>query len=135
MSSGLWIASLNMPRSSIDCFVVTPDEVEHRVVHVARRRCRRSCASSGGIHLMGCAVEDLPDELRLRDLEEEAVLEPGVDLVRVAEPHLLLAEAGAQRERLVDELAREDGVRLLDGVGGGEVVVLAGVDDDAARAR
>ena len=40
---------------------------------------------------MGCAVEDLPDELRLGDLEEEAVLEPGVDLVGVAEAHLLLA--------------------------------------------
>ena len=85
----------------------------------------------GGIHLMGCAVEDLPDELRLGDLEEEAVLEPRVDLVGVAEAHLLLAQAGAQGERLVDELAGEDGVRLLHGVGGGQVVVLAGVDDDA----
>ena len=88
----------------------------------------------GGIHLMGWRGEDLPDELRLRELEEEAVLDPGIDLVRVAEPHLLVLHAGALRERLVDELAGEHGVRLLDRVGGGEVVVLAGVDDDAARA-
>ena len=49
----------------------------------------------GGIHLMGCAVEDLADELRLRDLEEEAVLDPRVDLVGVTEAHLLFANAGA----------------------------------------
>ena len=33
---------------------------------------------------------------------------------------------------LVDELRGEDRVRLFDGVGGRQVVVLAGVDDDAA---
>jgi hypothetical protein len=45
----------------------------------------------GGIHLIGCSIEDLPHELRLGDLEEEAVLEPGIDLVGVPEAHLLLA--------------------------------------------
>jgi hypothetical protein len=48
----------------------------------------------------------------------------------VPEAHLVFGEPGAEGERLVDELAGEDGVGLLDGVGGREVVVLARVDDD-----
>ncbi len=107
-----------------------PDEVEHRVVHVGEEDVARLVLGRGH-PLDGVAVEDLPDELRLGDLEEERVLEPGVDLVGVAEPHLLLAQTRAQGERLVDELAGEDGVRLLDRVGRRQVVVLAGVDDDA----
>jgi hypothetical protein len=77
------------------------------------------------------AIEDLADELRLGDFEEEAVFEPGVDLEGVAEAHLLFFEAGALGEGLIDELRGEDGVGLLHGVGGGEVVVFAGVDGDA----
>jgi hypothetical protein len=49
--------------------------------------------------------EHLPDELRLRELPEEAVLERGVDLVGVPEAELLFAQAGAEAERFVDELA------------------------------
>ena len=47
------------------------------------------------------------------------------------EAELPVLEAGLLGEVLVEELARRDRVRGLDGVGGGEVVVLAGVDDDA----
>ena len=131
MSSGVWTASLNMPSSSIDWFGGDAGEVEHRVVHVAVEDV--AGLELGRRHpLDGVPVEDLPDQLRLRHLEEEAVLDPGVDLEGVAEAHLLFAEAGALGERLVDELRGEDGVRLLHRVGGGEVVVLAGVDDDAA---
>ena len=97
MRSGLWIASLNMPSSSIDWFVVTPTRLNiaswtWREEDVARLVLRRRHP------LDRVAVEDLPNELRLRDLEEEAVFEPRVDLVRVAEPHLLFAEPRALGE-------------------------------------
>ena len=86
----------------------------------------------GGRHpLDRMAREDLPHQLRLRHLHQKRVFDRLVDLEGVAEPHELVGQPGALGERLVDELRRDDGVRLLDGVGGGEVVVLAGVDDDA----
>src|SRR5262249_23886309 len=61
------------------------DQVEHRVVYVAledisRLELRRRHP------LDRVALEDLAHELSLRDLEEEAVLDPRVDLERVAEP-------------------------------------------------
>ncbi len=93
------------------------DQVEHRVVHVSEEDVARLVLRRRH-PLDRVPVEDLPDELRLGDLQQERVLEPGVDLVGVAEAHLLFAEAGAQGERLVDELARQDRVRLLHGVGG-----------------
>ena len=106
------------------------DQVEHRVVHMGEEDVARLVLGRGH-PLDGVAVEDLPDELRLRDLQQKRVLEPGVDLVGVPQPHLLLDEAGAKGERLVDELAREHGVGPVDRVGRRQVVVLAGVDDDA----
>ena len=68
------------------------DQVEHRVVHVALEDVARLVL--GGRHpLDRMALEDLANELRLRDLEEEAVLDARVDLVGVAEPHLLVGAA------------------------------------------
>ena len=75
--------------------------------------------------------EQLAGEHRVGELEAERVGHVGVDLERVAEAELPVLEAGLLGEVLVEELARRDRVRRLDGVGGGEVVVLAGVDDDA----
>ena len=71
---------------------------------------------------------------RLRDLVKQAVLELGVDLEGVAEADLPVLEARILREPLVDELRGQHGGRLLDGVGGRQVVVLAGVDHDPATA-
>ena len=65
------------------------------------------------------------------ELEAERVGHLGVDLEGVAEAELPVLEAGLLGEVLVEELAGGDRVRGLDRVGGGEVVVLAGVDDDA----
>ena len=53
-----------------------------------------------------------------------------VDLERVPETELPVLEAGLLGEVLVEQLAVRDRVRGLHRVGGGEVVVLAGVDDD-----
>ncbi len=85
----------------------------------------------GGIHLSGAFGKICRTSCACAISIEEAVLEVGIDLVGVAEADLLVGQPGAVRERLVDELRREHRVRFLDGVGGGEVVVLAGVDDDA----
>ena len=53
-----------------------------------------------------------------------------VDLERVAKPELPVLEPGLLGEVLVEELGHRDRVRGLHRVGGGEVVVLTGVDDD-----
>ncbi len=83
-----------------------PDQIEHRVVDVGEEDVAGLVL--GRRHpLDGVAVEDLANELRLGDLEEERVLEPGVDLVGVAEAHLLLAEpARSANASLMNWLAR-----------------------------
>ena len=74
--------------------------------------------------------EQVARQHRVGELEPERVGDVGVDLEGVAEPELPVLEPGLLGEVLVEQLAGGDGVRGLDGVGGGEVVVLAGVDDD-----
>ena len=49
----------------------------------------------------------------------------------MAKPELPVFQARPLGERLVDELAGDDGVRGVVGIGGGDVVVFAGIDDDA----
>jgi hypothetical protein len=66
----------------------------------------------------------------LSDLQQEAVFEIRVDLVRVAQADLRVRHPGAMRELLVDKLRSQHRRRLLDGVGGREIVVLAGVDNN-----
>ena len=74
--------------------------------------------------------EQLAGQQRVRELHPERVRDVGVDLEGVAQAELPVLEAGLLAEVLVEQLAGGDRVRGLDGVGGGEVVVLAGVDDD-----
>ncbi len=106
MRSGVWIASLNMPSSSIDWPVVIPTRL-NIASWTWLWKMSPVLNLVGGIHLIGCRSKICRTSWAWRELEEEAVLEPGVDLEGVAEAHLLLAEAGAPRERLVDELRRE----------------------------
>src|SRR5690606_28774705 len=54
-----------------------------------------------------------------------------VDLEGMPEPELPVLETGLLGEVLIEQLADRDGMRCLHRVGGGEGVVLAGVDDDA----
>ena len=106
------------------------DEVEHAVDDVALEDVAGHVL--GGRHVLErVAGEQLPDELRVGDLVDDLVGRRGVDLERVAEADLPRLEVGAQGEGLVDEVRADDRVALLEGVGGREVVVLAGVDDDA----
>ena len=70
-------------------------------------------------------------ELCLRNLIDETILEVWIDLEGVAESDLPVGHARAMGELLVDELGREYGRGLIDRVGGREVIVLAGIDDDA----
>ena len=74
--------------------------------------------------------EELAGQQRVRQLQPEGLLALGLDLEGVPEAELPVLEAGLLGQGLVEQLADGDGVRLVDGVGGGEVVVLAGVDDD-----
>ena len=106
------------------------DEVEHRVVDVAAEDVAGLVL--GGRHpLERCVGEDLPHELRLRDLEEEAVLDAGS--ISKAWPRPICSSFRPARLANASLMNCEasDRVGLLHGVGGGEVVVLAGVDDDA----
>ena len=70
------------------------DQVEHRVVDVALEDVARLVLRRRH-PLDRVARENLPDELGLRDFEEEAVLDAGVDLVGVPEPELFFDEACA----------------------------------------
>ena len=74
--------------------------------------------------------EQVARQHRVGQLEAERVGEVGVDLEGVPEAELPVLEPGLLGEVLVEQLAGGDGVGGLDGVGGREVVVLAGVDDD-----
>ena len=64
------------------------------------------------------------------ELEAERVGQVRVDLERVAEAELPVLKPRGVGEVLVDQLAHGHRVRRLDRVRGGQVVVLAGVDDD-----
>src|SRR5674476_119152 len=105
-------------------------EVEHAVDDVA--------VEDVAWHVLGrrhvlerVAREELPDQLRIGDLVHDLIGFGRVDLEGVPEPDLPRFQVGAQCEGLVDEVGADDREALLEGVGGGEVVVLAGVDDDA----
>ena len=74
--------------------------------------------------------EQSTGEHRVGELEAERVGDLRVDLERVPEPELPILEAGLLREVLVEQLAHRHGVRGVDGVCRGEVVVLTRVDDD-----
>ena len=89
----------------------------------------------GGRHvLQGRVGEDLAGHLCLRQLIQEGVLHGGIHLEGVAQTHLLLAHTGGLGEGLVDELGGQHGVGGGDGVVGGQVVILTGVDDNAGIA-
>ena len=94
---------------------------EHVAGHVPR----------GRHPLQRCRREQLAREQCVGQLHPERVGQVRVDLEGVSEPELPVLEAGLLGEVLVEQLARGHRVRGLDGVCGGEVVVLAGVDDDA----
>ena len=94
---------------------------EHVAGHVLGRR-----------HVLQRRVrEELADQLRVRKLEQERVGHGGVDLERVAEAELAVGQARLLAEELIHQLADHDRVRGVDRVGRRQVVVLAGVDDDA----
>ena len=65
------------------------------------------------------------------ELEPERLRQVGVDLEGVPEADLRVRQTGLLGEELVEQLAHRDRVRRLDRIGGRQVVVLAGVDDDA----
>ena len=107
-----------------------PDQVEEAVEQVAAEDVAGHVP--GRRHPLQRGLgEQVAGQHRVGELEAERVGDVGVDLERVPEAELPVLEAGLLGEVLVEQLAGGDGVRGLDGVGGGEVVVLAGVDDDA----
>ena len=119
-----------MPTSRMPWPVSAPDEVEEAVEQEALEDVAGHVA--GRRHPLERRVgEQLAGQHRVGELEAERVGDVGVDLEGVSEAELPVLEAGLLGEVLVEELADGDRVRGLDGVGGGEVVVLAGVDDDA----
>ena len=73
----------------------------------------------------------LAHQLRVGQLPQETVFQLGVDLEGVTEADLIRLQAREIGELLIDELRGQHGVGRVIGVGGGQVVVFAGVDDDA----
>ena len=84
----------------------------------------------GGIYL-SAASGNLARQLSLRDLIEKTVFAVRVDLVGVAKADLGIRQSGSMRELLVDKLRCEHGRRLIHGIGCGQVVIFARIDDDA----
>ena len=109
------------------------DDVEQRVLDVATEDVARH--ELGGRHVFQRRVgEDLAGHLCLREFHEEAVFEHRVHLEGVTQAHLLFRQTGNLGQLLVDEVGGQHGMRGFHGVGGGQVVVLTRVDDDAREA-
>ena len=84
----------------------------------------------GGIHFSGASGNSSRASSAWASSSRNAVRQVRVDLEGVPEAELPVLEAGLLGEVLVEQLATRHRVRGLDRVGGGQVVVLAGVDDD-----
>ena len=95
---------------------------------VARHELRRGHVFQRGFG------EDFAGHLCLSQLQQEAVLEHRVHLKGVTQTHLLLGQTCHEGELLVDEVRSQHRVGSLDSVGGGQIVVLTRVDDDAGKA-
>ena len=106
------------------------DHVKQRVLNVAAENIAGHELRGGHILQRGLG-EDLPGHLRLGQLIQEGVLHAGVHLECMAQTHLLLPHAGPQSEGFVEELGGQHGVGAGDSIVGGQVVILAGVDDHA----
>ena len=106
-----------------------PDQVEEAVEQVAAEDVAGHVL--GRRHPLQRGVrEQLAGQQRVGQLEPERVGQVRVDLEGVPQPELPVGQAGLLGEVLVQQLADGHRVRGLDRVGGREVVVLAGVDDD-----
>ena len=107
-----------------------PGQVEERVEQVAGEHVAGHVL--GRRHVLQRRIgEQLPDQLGMGQLEQERVRHLGVDLERVPQAELGVGEPRLAAEVLVQQLRHHHGVRRVHRVGGGQVVVLAGVDDDA----
>ena len=84
--------------------------------------------------LQGSVGEDLSCHLRLGQLQQEAVFGHGIHFECVAQTHLPFLDVGQNSELFVDHLGSQNGVRRFDRVVGRQVVIFAGVEDNAAVA-
>ena len=78
--------------------------------------------------------EDFSCHLRLCQLHQETVFRIRVHFEGVAQTHLLFGNVCQHCKLLVDELRCRYRVRCFDSIVGREVIILAGVEDDAAVA-
>ena len=67
----------------------------------------------------------------MRELQPKLLRKRRVDLERVPEAELPVRQPGLEPEALVEQLAHDHRVCRVNRVRGGQVVVLAGVDDNA----
>jgi len=84
----------------------------------------------GGMYFSGASGKHLAYEKGMGELEPEGVRHGGLISKAWPRPSCPVGEASLVCEALVEKLADQHRVRGVDGVRGGEVVVLAGVDDD-----
>ena len=86
----------------------------------------------GGRHIFQRGIgEYLAYQLRVRQFPQEGVFLRRVDLERVAQTHQRDRHPRQRGKLLVDQLRGQNGMRGLVSIGGGEIIVLSGVDDDA----
>ena len=106
------------------------NDVEQRVLYVPAEDVSRHVLCRRHI-FEGRFGKNLTRHLRLSKLHQKAVFDGGVDFKGVPQTHLLLGDACKGGKLLVEKLRGEHGVRFLYGVGGGQIVVLARVDNDS----
>src|SRR5215470_14495275 len=83
--------------------------------------------------LDGVARKEIADQLRRGDFMQEMIGRIGVNLESMTKAHLLRRDASDLRKAFVDELRGDNGMFALQRVGSGQIIIFAGIDDDASR--
>ena len=129
--NGVWIASVSIPRRWIPCPVICETKLKS-AFWTTPRKMSPVMNFVGGMYFSGRSGKI---SRAMQGLARARIRKPFriVGSISNACPSPICHGRQARREgeALVQELAREDRVRLLDRVGRRQVVVLAGVDDDA----
>ena len=129
-SHGVTTASVIMPTSRMPCPVSAPTRLKNPSSRLPRNTSPVMCLV-GGIHFSGASGNSSRASSACASSSRNDSGRSGLISNAWPSPSCQSGQPGLVREELVEQLRHRHRVRRLDRVGGGEVVVLAGVDDDA----
>ena len=119
-----------MPTSRMPCPVSVPTRLKKPSSRLPRNTSPVMCLV-GGIHFSGASGNSSRASSACASSSRNDSGRSGLISNAWPRPSCQSCQPGLVREVLVEQLGHGHRVRRLDRVGGGEVVVLAGVDDDA----